>query len=165
MNDKKYILNNIVAAKKLQRIAYEIAERNAEAPDLILAGIKENGHTIALKIQKLLEIFYIGKIQVIEVSINKKNPKEVSINPKFSVENKVLIIVDDVANSGRTLTYVLKPFLEQYPLKIQTLILVDRTHKEFPIKADYIGLSVATTLQEQIIVEVANNEISGAYLI
>ena len=165
MPEKKYILNNIIAAKKLQRMAYEIAERNTEGTELILAGIKDNGYIIAQKIKLLLESIYIEKVSVIAVTLDKKNPKEIQIDGAYDINNKVLILVDDVANSGKTLTYVLKPFLEFYPEKIQTLVLVERTHKLFPITADYVGLSVATTLQEHIIVEVINGEISGAYLI
>ncbi|MFX8624421.1 phosphoribosyltransferase family protein, partial [Acinetobacter baumannii] len=78
--------------------------------------------------------------------------------------DKNVLIVDDVANSGKTLLYALKPLLSFHPKRIQTLVLVERMHKLFPVKPDYVGLSVATTLQDMIIVEVANNEINGAYI-
>ena len=165
MEEKKYILNGEIAGKKLQRIAYEIAERNTDAKELILAGIKDNGCIIADKICKILSNIYTGKITVIQVSLDKRKPAEILVEPTVDLNDKVLILVDDVANSGKTLTYVLKAFLNSYPAKIQTLILVERTHKAFPVTADYVGLSVATTMQEQIIVEVEGNEISGAYLI
>jgi pyrimidine operon attenuation protein / uracil phosphoribosyltransferase len=77
---------------------------------------------------------------------------------------KVVILVDDVANSGKTLTYALKPFLEFHPKKIQTLVLVERSHKVFPVQPDYVGLSVGTTLQEHIYVEVDGDEVKGAWL-
>jgi pyrimidine operon attenuation protein/uracil phosphoribosyltransferase len=80
------------------------------------------------------------------------------------VDGKVVILVDDVANSGKTLLYALKPFLSFHPRKIQTLVLVERTHKMFPVNSDYVGLSVATTLQENIIVEVSNGEVTGAWM-
>ena len=76
----------------------------------------------------------------------------------------MIIIIDDVTNSGKTLLYALKPFLEYYPRKIQTLVLVERSHKTYPIHPDYVGLSLATTLQDHIYVEVKDNEITGAYL-
>jgi pyrimidine operon attenuation protein/uracil phosphoribosyltransferase len=76
----------------------------------------------------------------------------------------VIIIIDDVANSGRTVLYALKPFLDFYPKKIQTLVLVERRHNSFPVRPDYIGLSVATTLQEHIFVEVDSEKVLGAYL-
>ncbi len=78
--------------------------------------------------------------------------------------DKVIIIIDDVANSGRTVLYALKPFLDFYPKKIQTLVLVERRHNSFPVRPDYIGLSVATTLQEHIFVEVDSEKVVGAYL-
>ncbi|GAC1591974.1 MAG: bifunctional pyr operon transcriptional regulator/uracil phosphoribosyltransferase PyrR [Ginsengibacter sp.] len=165
MNQKNYILDKIIAGKKLQRIAYEIAERNVDVKELILAGVKENGFIIAQKIASLLVGIFDGNVKVISITLDKKHPVNIGVEPQTDVNNKVVILVDDVANSGKTLTYVLKPFLEQFPLKIQTLVLVERTHKTFPIIADYVGLSVATTLQEQIIVEVDKNEVTGAYLI
>ena len=74
-------------------------------------------------------------------------------------------MIDDVANSGKTMLYALKPLLDQYPKKIQTLALVERTHKTFPVQVDYIGMSVSTTLDEHIYVEVEKDEITGAYMI
>jgi pyrimidine operon attenuation protein/uracil phosphoribosyltransferase len=73
-------------------------------------------------------------------------------------------LIDDVANSGKTLSFALKPFLEYQPKKIQTLVLVERSHKAFPVQPDYVGLSVATTIQEHIYVEVEGETVMGAYL-
>jgi pyrimidine operon attenuation protein/uracil phosphoribosyltransferase len=78
--------------------------------------------------------------------------------------NKVIILVDDVANSGKTLLYALKPFLAFHPKKIQMLVLVERSHNSFPVHPDYVGLSVSTTLQEHIYVEVEEGKIAGTYL-
>jgi len=77
---------------------------------------------------------------------------------------KTIILIDDVANSGRTMLYALKPLLDQHPKKIQTLALVERTHKSFPVDVDYVGLSVSTTTDEHIEVEVENGEVLGAWL-
>ena len=77
----------------------------------------------------------------------------------------MVIVADDVVNAGKTLLYALKPILQFSPKKIQTLVLVERTHKAFPVTSDYVGLSIATTLEEHIIVEVEDNEINGAYMI
>jgi pyrimidine operon attenuation protein/uracil phosphoribosyltransferase len=76
----------------------------------------------------------------------------------------VIIIIDDVSNSGKTLSYALKPFLEFHPKKIRTLVLVERSHTSFPVRPDYVGLSVATTIQEHIFVEVKGEELIGAYM-
>lgn len=83
----------------------------------------------------------------------------------MNFNDKVIIVADDVVNSGKTLLYAIKPFLEFKPKKIQTLVLVERTHKAFPVTSDYVGLSIATTIQEHIIVEVEGEEINGAYMI
>ena len=78
--------------------------------------------------------------------------------------DKTIVLIDDVANSGRTMLYALKPLLLQLPKKIQTLALVERTHKSFPVDVDYVGLSVSTTTDENIVVEVENGEVMGAWL-
>lgn len=165
MTGKNYIFTKEVAQKKLQRMAYEIVERNAGEDHLILAGIKENGLILAKKIKDLLQPVFKGGLSVIEISLDKKNPSEINISPSININDKIIILVDDVVNSGKTLLYALKPLLAFYPKKIQTLVLVERTHKLFPITSDYVGLSVATTLQEHIIVEVNGNEIEGAFMI
>ncbi len=164
MPDKKYILDKNIASKKLQRMAYEILENNIDESSLILAGIRQSGSVIARNIQKILSEISSLKTELISISLDKRNPKEVSLDKTPDFQNKVVIIIDDVANSGRTLTYALKPFL-QFPLKkIQTLILVERRHNDFPVRPDYVGLSISTTLQEHIVVEVDEQEVLGAYL-
>lgn len=92
--------------------------------------------------------------ELIDLSLDKKMPKEIRMQPEIELNNKVVILVDDVSNSGKTLTYALKPFLQSHPKKIQTLVLVERRHTAFPVQPDYVGLSVATTLQDHIYVEV-----------
>lgn len=161
---KKNILDKTLATLKLERMALEIAERNTDATHIVLAGIRESGSVIAAKLLPLLQNTFDGRLSVVKVSLDKKNPDDVVIDTDLDFNDKVVIIVDDVANSGKTMTYALKPFLVYHPQKIQTLVLVERTHKTFPISADYVGLSVATTLQEHIFVESANDEIMGAYL-
>jgi len=104
------------------------------------------------------------KATLISISLDKRKPKEVTLEPAMDLDNKIVIVVDDVSNSGRTLLYALKPFLEFHPKKIQTLILVERRHNDFPVRPDYIGLSITTTLQEHIIVEVDEEKVTGAYL-
>lgn len=161
------ILSRDAALRKLQRMAYEIVENNFNEKKIILAGIKENGVIIAGIIADFLKPIFDGEIKIIEIEINKKSPLQVSIitkNSPVNFDNKVVIITDDVANSGRTLSYALKPFLEYYPAKIQTLVLVERSHKTFPVTPDYKGLSIATALSEKIVVETENGDITGAIL-
>ena len=146
-------------------MAYEIAEQNVGEKRLILAGIKDNGVAMAYFLKKLLQSIFSGVIDVIELNLDKRNPGEIEISSTENFDDAVIIVVDDVANSGKTMLYALKPFLQYHPKKIQTLALVERTHKVYPVNTDYFGVSLATTLQEHIFVEVENGEVTGAYLV
>jgi pyrimidine operon attenuation protein/uracil phosphoribosyltransferase len=162
--EKNYILSPEVAANKLKRMAFEILENNFEETGFILAGIRENGTAIALTIQELLKEIAGMNTELITVSLDKKNPKDVTLNRHPEMNDRVVILIDDVCNSGKTLLYAIRPFLDSHPKKIQTLVLVERSHNAFPVKPDYVGLSVATTLQEHIYVEVDNGGVKGAWL-
>jgi len=162
--DKKYFLTKEVAEKKLRRMAYEILENNIDEPEIILAGIRESGSVVARVIQKMLGEISSIKTEFITITLDKKQPAEVTLSKAFDFNNKVIILTDDVSNSGKTLLYALKPFINSHPKKIQTLVLVERTHTSFPVRPDYVGLSIATTIQEHIFVEVTGEEVSGAYL-
>lgn len=163
---KNYILTENQVAKKLQRMAYEIAERNVGEEKILFAGIKENGVIIARRLKALLKDIFKGEIDIIEMEIDDKRfPRKISLNKTVNFDNAVVIVIDDVANSGKTMLYALQPFLKDQPKKIQTLALVDRTHKTFPVHTDYIGFALATTLQEHIFVEVDKDEkITGAWI-
>jgi pyrimidine operon attenuation protein/uracil phosphoribosyltransferase len=161
---KNYILTKETAQNKLRRMAYEVLENNFDEPHIILAGIRESGSVIARNIQHLLLEIGNMSTQLLTVSLDKKMPREVEVSEKIDFNNKVIILIDDVANSGKTLSYALKPFLEFQPKKIQTLVLVERSHNAFPVQPDYVGLSVSTTLQEHIYVEVDGETVTGAYL-
>ena len=162
--ERNYILNAEVAAKKLRRMAYEILEENMDEKRIILAGIRESGSVIAQAIRKILSEISDLQLEVINISLDKKRPGKVEVDPLIDFNDRVVIVVDDVSNSGKTLTYALKPFLDAHPKKIQTLVLVERKHTAFPVVPDYVGLSVATTLQEHIYVEVNNDQVMGAWM-
>ncbi|HET9055381.1 MAG TPA: phosphoribosyltransferase family protein [Chitinophagaceae bacterium] len=164
MATRKYIMDGSTATKKIQRLAYEILENNTEEKAIILAGIRENGVVIAKHIQQYLNEISNINTELITIYLDKKNPQIVTLNRENGFDNKVIIIIDDVANSGKTMLHAMKPFLAHNPNKIQTLVLVDRTHKKFPVHPDYRGLSVATTLQEHIVVDVENNKVQGAWM-
>lgn len=164
MPDRKYILDKEVAAKKMQRMAYEILENNIDESKIILAGIRENGCVVAKSIQKILSEICSIKTELISINLNKREPEEVDLSEKLNFDNQVVVVIDDVASSGKTMLYAIKPLLQYHPKKIQTLALVERTHKSFPIKTDYVGISIATTLQEEIYVEVDGDEVTGAYM-
>ena len=163
--DRNYILNEEVAQKKLLRIAYEILENNYEETEIVLAGIRESGSVIARNIQRILNSIQNHiKTDLVTITLDKKMPKEVTLSKPLSFDGKTIILIDDVSNTGKTLLYALKPFLAAYPKKIQTLVLVERTHKIFPITPYYVGLSVATTLLEHIYVEADGDQVKGAWL-
>jgi len=163
---KNYILTEQVAAKKLRRMAYEILENNSGEKHLILAGIKDSGSVIARNIQRLLEEIAGDHLttELISIALDKKRPGPVTLSKTLPFDDQVIIVVDDVANSGKTLLYALKPFLDYHPSKIESLVLVERTHKAFPVSPDYTGLSLATTLQDHIYVEVEGERVTGAWL-
>lgn len=153
---KSIILTSEEISFKIRRIAYQIYENNIDEKEIIIAGISENGYYFAKKIKSVLENISEIKVELCEVKINKRNPLEAittSIEPDI-YKNKSLILVDDVLNTGTTLMYAVKHFLD-VPLKqFKTAVLVNRNHKKYPIKADFKGISLSTSLQEHITFEV-----------
>lgn len=165
MPNKKYILSRESANKKLHRMALQVAEQNYHEKELVLLGIKDNGLQLAKKLAVYLKDIFNGNIQLLEVELNKREPAEILISPQMDFNGRNVLIVDDVANSGKTMLYTLKPLLQQYPARIQTMALVERTHKLFPVDVDYVGISISTTLEEHIFVEMEGEELMGAYLL
>jgi len=161
---KNYILDAAVAEKKLRRMALEILEQNAGEEELILVGIAGSGGVVARSIYRHISEHAAVKLVLLSLSMDKRMPREIVLDKEIDFTNKVIILIDDVANSGKTLLYALKPFLNYYPRKIQTLVLVGRSHNSFPVYPDYVGLNLATTLQEHIYVEVDEERVTGAYL-
>jgi pyrimidine operon attenuation protein/uracil phosphoribosyltransferase len=163
--EKKYILDKETAARKITRLAYEIAEKNYDTQLVYFAAISESGMAVAkLLMNELREISNLYVV-LLEITLDKKNPTEIVLSRQADFTGQIIIMIDDVANSGQTMLYALKPFLQYHPRKIQTLVLVERTHKTFPVHIDYVGMSVATTIEEHIYVEFEKEEISGAYLV
>jgi pyrimidine operon attenuation protein/uracil phosphoribosyltransferase len=160
------ILNKQDIARKLTRIAYQILENNYEENELFLLGIVETGLVVAERIKvEILKINPEIQVNIIAVKINKTAPIG---NVTYSIpieilSNKVAILTDDVGNSGRTLFYALQPLMTILPKKIQVAVLVERTHKLFPVSADFVGLSLATTIHEHISVQLNEGE-EAAYL-
>lgn len=158
------ILSPDVVQRKLRRMAFEIAEQNESETSLVVAGVEGNGTVLAQNlVQQLQQILDID-IQYVTIIINKKQPLNATLQPQLNWNNQNVLVVDDVANTGKTLLYALKPFLSFQPKKIQTLVLVERSHKLFSIQPDYVGLSLATTLQEHITVTAEGDTITGVWL-
>ena len=163
MAERKYILDQSTANQKLHRLALEVAEQSERSEELIIIGIKKSGLVIAEKIGTLVQE-YIASVKVISATLDKRSPKEITFSEDIDFNGKSVLITDDVSNSGKTIMYALKPLLDFHPKRIQTLVLVERMHKQFPVKPDYVGASIATTLQDHIYVEVENGEVTGAYV-
>jgi pyrimidine operon attenuation protein / uracil phosphoribosyltransferase len=162
---KNQILTGEVAFKKMQRIALEIAENMVGANEpLIIIGITGSGMVVATKLYNLLQSLIQTELFLVKCTLNKRNPTDIAYSEDIDFNDKHILLVDDVTNSGRTLLYALKPLLDYYPKSIQTMSLVERMHKQYPIEINYIGLSIATTLQNHIEVEVADGEVTGAYI-
>ncbi len=161
---KNIVLDKEAIHRRLRRMALQVAEQNFDEHEIIIAGIAGNGTVVATCLIRELNRISSLKTTALTIPINKKDPGDIIINSSVSVINKVVLLVDDVADTGRTMVYALKPFLNFYPKKIQTLVLVERSHKLFPVQTDYVGLSISTTLQEHIEVITDGEMITGAWL-
>lgn len=155
MSEKTLILNHKQVGQRLNRLAWQVYEHCSEEQEIIIAGIGKNGFTLATRIGKLVETISPVKVRVTHVELNKEFPLDHPIKIEVNAQectNKTILVVDDVSNSGKTLMYGVKPFLE-FPVRaILTLVLVDRDHNRYPVKTNFVGLSLATTLQEHIAV-------------
>ena len=153
---KTLILNSKQIDQKINRIAYEIYENNHSEKEIIVAGISDNGYIFAKRLAAVVQKIFPIKVTLIEIKIDKENPlaKEIKISlSDKELKNKVIILADDVLNSGKTLIFGAKPFLIAPIKRLTTVVLVDRGHNRYPIKADFVGLSLSTTLQEHITVD------------
>ncbi len=150
--ESSIILTNKQIQHKTRRIAYQIYETNSDEKEIIIAGIAGNGFILAQNIAAILTTISDLKIVLCEVNIDKKNPlNNIVTNLKTSeYKNKSLVLVDDVLNSGTTLIYGIKHFLEVPLKRFKTAVLINRNHKKYPVKADFKGISLSTSLQEHV---------------
>ena len=166
-NSKTLILNSRQIQQRIDRIAYQIYENNYQEKEIIIAGIAKNGYALAERIsEKLKEISPI-KIKLAAIIVNKKEPlsEKVEVNlPEKELKDKVVIVVDDVLDSGRTMMYGIDTFLKYSVKRLTTVVLVDRDHHAYPVKADFVGISLATTMQEHISVELNDGKNDAVYL-
>ncbi len=141
---------------RLNRLAYQIYEDNIGENEIILAGIIRNGYLVAERLAEILKKISGLSVRLVEVHIDKKSQVEQEIvisMRREELNGKVIILVDDVLNSGKTMMYALKPFLNADIKKVRTVVLVDRNHRRFPIAIDFSGLTLSTTMQEHVSVE------------
>lgn len=162
---KNIILTQSQIQHKTKRIAYQIYETFVDENEVVLAGIANSGYIFAQKIAAELEKISDLKVILCEVKINKNNPQDqITTSLKTEeYENKGLVLIDDVLNSGTTLIYGVKHFLDVPLKKFKTAVLVDRNHKKYPVKADFKGISLSTSLLEHIQVIFEEND-EYAYL-
>lgn len=164
---KVEILNTAQIQQKLNRLAYEIYEHTADEKEIIMAGIEGNGYAVAKKLAALVKKIAGHEVLLGKIMVDKKNP--LASLPRTDLEekdykNKVVIVVDDVLNSGKTLIYGVQLFLNQPVKKLHTVVLVDRSHTRYPVKADFVGLSLSTTMQEHIVAELSQSGKETVYL-
>ncbi len=161
------ILDQAAISQKTRRIAYQIVEDNYDEKEIIMLGIDGTGYEYAQLLKKEIESISEITINLFALKLDKHKPLSHPIaisGPALSLDNKVILLVDDVANTGKTMYYALKPVMEFSPRKVQVAVLVDRQHKLFPISTDFVGLSLSTTMQEHIRVEMVKGK-AEAYLV
>lgn len=154
-NQKILILNESQIAHKIDRMAYQILEDNFNEVELVIAGIVDRGYIFAERLSKKIQSISKIKIDLIKIEIEKKGT-ELTVIEEVDLKKcigKSIVLVDDVLNSGRTLGYGLGVFLNIPTKKIRTAVLIDRSHKIFPIAVDFIGFPISTTLKEHVSVQ------------
>lgn len=160
------ILDKNQVLQKIKRIAYEILERNFQEEEIIVGGVEDKGYILAGMIIAELKKIADLKTVLVKVAVDKsaQTQCEVQLDCATSIfEGKCVVLVDDVLNSGKTLAYSLKPFLEVNVKKLETAVLVNRSHKLFPISADYNGYELSTTIKEHVEVTLTSGDM-GVYL-
>jgi pyrimidine operon attenuation protein / uracil phosphoribosyltransferase len=153
MTDSNIVLTKKETIQKIKRMAYEIYERNYQEQELVIAGIYDKGYFFAELLVKELKALAPLQVTLVKINLDKfaKTQCEVTLDTDIQkLHNKVVVVTDDVLNTGRTLVYSLQPFLTIPLKKLQTAVIVNRSHNKFPVSPDYVGYSLATTLKEHI---------------
>lgn len=165
VSEKTLILDAAQVKQKIRRMAFEIYERNFKEKAIIVAGIDGQGYTLAKLLAKEVETISPIEVTLVKVSLDKMAPQQgdVALDCEIKeVKKKCIVLVDDVLNTGRTLAYGLKPFLDTEVKKIETAVLVNRSHTLFPVYPQYTGYELSTTLKEHVEVQLGKE--SAVYL-
>jgi pyrimidine operon attenuation protein/uracil phosphoribosyltransferase len=152
------ILDREGMRRALTRIAHEIMERNGGAEGLILMGVRTRGVPLAWRIAGLVRQFEGDEVPVYELDVTPyrddrrgRGPQTGARGPDIAVEGRRIVLVDDVFYTGRTVRAAIDAIMDQgRPANIQLAVLVDRGHRELPIRADYVGKNVPTSLAERV---------------
>jgi pyrimidine operon attenuation protein / uracil phosphoribosyltransferase len=153
VSEKTLILNAAQVTQKIRRMAFEIFENNFSEKEIIIAGIEGQGYELSRLLAKEVERISDIKTKLVKVSLNKNAPQQEDIDTDIeetAFKKRSVILVDDVSNTGRTLAYALKPFLNVEVKKIETAVLVNRSHAAFPVHVKYTGYELATTLKDHV---------------
>jgi pyrimidine operon attenuation protein/uracil phosphoribosyltransferase len=165
MEEKKIlILDHHQIAQKIDRIAYQLLEDNFDEEEIIIAGILPKGNFIAERLKKILDKIapFKSKLMTIEIDKHSSSLKAKTDTDIQVCNNKVVILVDDVMNSGKTLAYGFGVFLDVPLKKLRTVVLVDRDHKSFPVTTDFAGIALSTVLKEHVEVNLNANELEDS---
>jgi pyrimidine operon attenuation protein/uracil phosphoribosyltransferase len=153
VKEDNQILNKKQVLQKIRRMAYEIYENNHLEERLFIAGVPPTGYTLAgLLVKELKRISEID-VRLLKIDINKEDPAKSAIEVNYEVERlrgQCLILVDDVLYTGRTFLHSLKPFLNIDIKRIETAVLVNRSHRQFPVSSNYTGYELSTTLNDHV---------------
>ena len=167
MPDKHLILNQQQIQQKIDRIAYQVLEDNLDEKEILIAGILPRGNKIAERLKVILDEIAPFKSRLINIHIDKQSTS-LKADIDFDIQecsNKVVVLVDDVLNSGKALAYGFGVFLDVPLKKLRTVVLVDRNHKSFPVTTDYAGIALSTVLKQHIdVVLDVEGEEDGVYL-
>ena len=160
--DKTLILDTRQVKQKIKRIAYEIFEHNFKEKGIVMAGIEGQGYILAKLLAKEVENISPLEIRLVKISLDKSAPEQSEIKLDCDLKElkkKCIILVDDVLNTGRTFAYGMKPFLTIEVKKIETAVLVNRSHTLFPIYPQYTGYELATTLKDHVEVNLGDETV------
>ncbi|MBD2751786.1 phosphoribosyltransferase family protein [Spirosoma validum] len=161
------ILNAEQIHQKIRRIAFQIYENNFEENSLLLAGISGEGYVLAQALARELKTIAPFSINLLQLNFDKAQTTQPTIQsdlPTTDYSNTVVIVVDDVLYTGRTLAFSLQPFLNLSVRKLQVAVLIDRNHPRYPVAADYKGYELSTTLTEHVDVILSDEKQTGVYL-
>jgi pyrimidine operon attenuation protein/uracil phosphoribosyltransferase len=164
----KQILTAHQMQQKIKRMAVEIYEHNFEAQELTVVGISQSGYALAsMLVHEMQDLPIMVKLVRLTLDKTARQQPEVTLDQNLhDLEGKPLVLVDDVLNTGRTLWYALNVFSSIHLPKVDVAVMVARNHSQFPIKANFVGYSISTTLSDHIKVEMEHKEglEIGAYL-
>jgi len=159
------IVDAVALQRSIKRIAYQVYESAIDETEIVIIGVETQGKILSKLLGNSLKKISDKTVVYVNLTLDKTNPlgSIQSSVPLTELENKSLVIVDDVLNTGSTLMYAVSFFLSIPVKQIKTAVVVNRNHKKFPIKADFKGISLSTSVNEHITVILEGNQ-KGVYL-